>query len=247
MKKEATAAVLGVLDRFPVPLVIASPLTAEVLWVNAALLRMAEIRTREEVLGRTLFEFIQADQIGKALADLAKVALKKSPPAFTYYLRKSSGEFAAAQVSSIPMVFGGQLAMLSVVTDVSERERLLVELAESKERYQTLMDNLPVAVAVVVDDRFVFANDALLKLFGASDCHEVVGKSLFDFIDEGEKPTVRKRRRDILREGGVPREERVGLRRLDGSLVEAAVVITRVRWEGLLATQTVIRVHPVNS
>lgn len=237
-------AVLGMLGRFPTPLLIASPETGEILWVNSTLLKMAEVPASADVVGRSLFDFVLPDQVGLMLADLAKVAERKSPPTRTYRLKRSSGEFSAAQVSAVPMTFNSEPAMLCVLIDVSDRERLLVEYDDAKERYRSLVESLPVAVVVVVDERFVFANRHFLDIVGAQETEQVVGRPLLEFIAVEDQSSVRRRRREIMLAGGQPREERVRLRRIDGEEVEAGVLITRVRWEGLLATQTVVRVHP---
>lgn len=234
------SAVERILERLPIPVVIASPVTGKILWVNSRLVKMAAAQRPADLVGKSLLDFIEPPQQGVALADLAKVALGASPPPVIYNLKRATGELAAGMVSSVAMLFRGQPAMLSLVTDVSERERLIRELAESEERYRLIIENSPSGVVVVVDDHVAYANQALAAALGLSGSDEVIGRSMYDFIVPEQRKPVREARRQVLMTGETFPAAPVTLLRSDGTTFDTTAVTTRIRWEGEIATQTLM-------
>ena len=55
-------------------------------------------------------------------------------------------------------------------------------LAQSEERFRQIVEHSPMAIFVYRDERFLYANPAGLKVFGATDSDQVVGRPLADFI-----------------------------------------------------------------
>ncbi|NTU71179.1 MAG: PAS domain S-box protein [Coriobacteriia bacterium] len=241
MAKRPEDKLLKILQHVPVPIVIASPFTGKILWVNPPLVAMYGSESEAEIVGSSLLDFIQAPQLAKALADLARVATGDSPAPVTYELRKHTGEFAAGQVSSIPMFLDSQPAMLSFVTDVSEREWTVRQLAESEDRYRSLLANLTSGVVVeAIDGTIQYANEALATALGVSSNTDLVGRMMRDFICESERDNVEQARRTVL-DTGV--RHPAGVMRLfteSGEQLPTTASTTRILWDGALATQTVM-------
>lgn len=236
--------ILKLLERLPVPIVIASPVTAKVLWVNMNLVRMGRGSDPTQFVGKSLLDFVEPEQMSKALVDLAAVAMGKSPNPVIYHLQKLDGERSAVHVASIPMLFHGQPAMLSLVTDVSERERLIRDLAQSEERYRLLLENTPSGIAVVADGRVVFANASLACALGCDQPSELLGRSMYDFIADTQHAPVREARRAVLMTGDPQPAVPVTLVRCDGTTFETTAATTRVYWDGEPATQTLMHELP---
>jgi len=230
---------LRILERIPLPVVIASPVTAKILWVNRRLLEMYGVESEKALIGSSLLDFIQAPQAAKALADLARVVAGQSPPPVTYQLRRANGEYAAGQVASVPMRFRGHVAMLSFVTDVSERERLVRDLGESEERYRLLLDAMPSGVVVVADETIVYANAALSRALGIERT-ALIGQSAYDYVAEEYRAPVRAARDRMIESGepmpAIPME----LLRADGSRLSTTGSSTVIHWDGRTATQTLL-------
>ena len=224
----------------PMPVVVASPVTAKILWVNDRLVDMYGASSPADVIGMSLLDFIEAPQLGKALADLGKVVLGQSPPPVTYQLKRADGEYAAGQISSIPFMFQGQPAMLSFVADVSERERQVRSLRESEERYRSLLDTMPSGVVVVVDEYIVYANTSLAHALGFATSAELLEKRIDRFIHEDYRSPVAKARKQILSTGEHRPAMPVVLIRRDRTPLETTASTSVIRWEGRLATQTLM-------
>lgn len=240
MAKDRIDGILKMLERLPVPVVIASPLTGRILWVNSQLLGLAKAGHPDQVVGSSILDFVKAQQQSRALADLAKVALGQSPPPVIYELSKLDGETAAAHVASMPMLYHAQPAMLSLVTDVSVEQRLIRDLAESEERYRELLDNTQSGIVVVVDQEVVYANRSLVRALGLGSLEELVGRSMYDFIAEEFRRPVREARHGVIMSGEPYPPSPVELVRVDGTRLRTSAATTRVRWNGELATQTLM-------
>src|SRR5690606_14446069 len=98
--------------------------------------------------------------------------------------------------------------------------------------------------AVVVHDgaRIVFANEATLKLYGAENAEQILGRPPTDLVTVEDQPRVRQRIADLLsgRTNLVPRTEQQGVR-FDGSRFESEMTAARVPWRGRPAVEVVLR------
>jgi PAS domain S-box-containing protein len=115
--------------------------------------------------------------------------------------------------------------------DITERKNAERRLAETMQRYQSLVDMSPDGVIVNCGERIVFCNQTMAAMLGADDPKQIVGRSVMGFNAPDDWEAVLERRKAV-RLG-----ETVGLRetilyRLDGSPVHAERTLGRINWEG---------------
>jgi len=118
---------------------------------------------------------------------------------------------------------GSLLGVLGIARDITARAQAEGALRDSEDRYRALVEHAPVAIMVNRGDRFVLANEACLRLFGASDPEQLLGKSPYELFHADCHDRVRERLR-YLREANEPVpivEERIV--RLDGTAVDVEV------------------------
>ena len=120
--------------------------------------------------------------------------------------------------------------------DITQRKRAEASLRESEERYRTLVELSPEAVFVHDQGRIQFANRAAVRLAGADSAKELVGLRLLDFVHADSRDLVERRLRTLTTEGELNPLIRQKWHRRDGSVIEAAVVATRVTFDGAPAT-----------
>jgi len=65
---------------------------------------------------------------------------------------------------------------------LEEKERAEQERMKSEENFRNLVDNAPDAIYIQTHHRFVYLNDAAVRLLGASSADELLGKSSLDRI-----------------------------------------------------------------
>jgi two-component system, sporulation sensor kinase A len=114
------------------------------------------------------------------------------------------------------------------------------ELKESEERYRLLVELSPEPIAVVCDERIVYANPAAAAVFGAAGVDALIGLAVADFVhpDDLGNFLAWERRLKEDQESRVMVEESV---RLGGRLTELEVALAPITYGGRPATQILTR------
>jgi PAS domain S-box-containing protein len=89
---------------------------------------------------------------------------------------------------------GNQIGVRGVVRDITDQKTAEQALKESEERYRQLIELSPQAIAVHTDGKFSYVNPAAVELWGAREREELIGRSIYDFVD----PHIRDKVRDRL-------------------------------------------------
>jgi len=151
--------------------------------------------------------------------------------------------FTAFAVSAILLValFAIRRVALAERRSTLAAQRSAAERDESEGRHRSLIEMSPDAIVVYADGRIAYVNPAALKLLGATDAGQVLGRSPLDFIAPQYRALVESRIKQMDSQGGsVPpvNEECV---RLDGSMVPVEAIGTAVPWRGGKAIQVIWR------
>jgi PAS domain S-box-containing protein len=112
--------------------------------------------------------------------------------------------------------------------------------ASYEERYRALVEQAPDAVFVNRNDTVVFANAAALRLLGASQPRQVLGRSPFDFFDPSYHQTMSNRIAVLLAGQPVQLIEARALR-LDGTAIDVEVAASPFESAAGMAIQVVLR------
>uniref|UniRef100_A0A831XN19 histidine kinase n=1 Tax=Geobacter metallireducens TaxID=28232 RepID=A0A831XN19_GEOME len=124
---------------------------------------------------------------------------------------------------------------------LDEYQRSQDHLTESEERYRLLVDSSPDAILIHAAGRYVFANPAALKLYGAAHPDQLVGRPITDFVHPDSHQAVAERLRLLYNERRpVPLAEQ-RLIRLDGTVVDVDVISIPFTYLGEPAVQVVLR------
>jgi PAS domain S-box-containing protein len=136
---------------------------------------------------------------------------------------------------------GNQIGVRGVVRDITDRKAAEQALKESEERYRKLVELSPQAIAVHTDGKFTYLNPAAVELWGAKEREELIGRSIFDFIDPQIRHKVQERLdRIINQQSPSPLTEQKFIR-LDGQLIDVEVTGIPLNYGGKLSVQSVFR------
>jgi two-component system sporulation sensor kinase A len=139
--------------------------------------------SNEEVIGETL-STVPSHLIGQLKNNLHSVIQTDQALNFETHKLRKSGELFHASVTITPLKdnTGGIFALVEVARDISVRKMEDEKLKESEEQYRNLVELSPQPIVVYSDFIIVYVNPAALKLLGAEDGGQLLGKSVLEFI-----------------------------------------------------------------
>jgi PAS domain S-box-containing protein len=157
-------------------------------------------------------------------------------------VRKDTGKRWIGNYGGAPVYDSNGALILAIVTvhDDTEFYGTQEALRESENRYRTLVESSPDAIIVHRNGIFLYANDAALRMYGASSFDKLREKSLIEVVHPDDRAVVNARLRQ-LEAGGFTTARKLRLLRLDGELVHAEAMGGPVNFQGEPAIQTILR------
>lgn len=115
------------------------------------------------------------------------------------------------------------------------------EIIASEEKYRELVQGLPDAIAIYVEGKIVFVNNATIQLMRAKDENELLGKAAIEFVHPDYLEVVKRRMMELLKtkKPQSPLEEK--FIRLDGSEVDVEVRTSPIVFAKKIAVQVIAR------
>lgn len=120
----------------------------------------------------------------------------------------------------------------------TEHERAVRELAESEERYRSLVDMIPDAILVQAQGTLVFANPASATIFGAPSPGSLAGRPLDEFVCAEDRAAMSAW---LAKPTDTATTIDCRMKRMDGTQFDAEVVETAITFHGLPARLLVMR------
>jgi two-component system, cell cycle sensor histidine kinase and response regulator CckA len=179
--------------------------------------------TREQIIGQPPWRFSpprQPDDRDSREAALERIhaALDGEPQLFEWRHMRYNGTPFDAEVSLNRVEVGDETFIQAVVRDISARKMAERSLHDSERLYRTLLDNLPVGVALTrFDGDLVGANDAAFRLLGLPSARIENLRTPSLWAEPGRRDEIL----EELREHGSLREREVRLVRSDGTFFTA--------------------------
>jgi PAS domain S-box-containing protein len=155
-----------------------------ILYVNRAALALLRYDRADELVGQSMTLFLDAQSIGtmvRRIRHMQATGERMAPR--EYRAKRRDGSTVVAEISSIPLEFDGQPAVLAFARDVTERVRLRAQL-EQADRLAAL-GMMAAGVAHEINNPLTFINlatDLLRQKFQPDD---EASRGLLDDIGEG--------------------------------------------------------------
>jgi PAS domain S-box-containing protein len=149
----------------------------------------------EAMVGRTPFEFLPPDAVGRSIAAFKEAAAgRESFRVPEYRAVSATGRIIWVSSSGVPILdeAGALIGYRGVTADITAHKRAESILRASEERYRGLVESQRhLIVRWTPDFRLVFANEAYYRIFGL-DRQAVVGQPILDSAPPEEAETIRK-------------------------------------------------------
>lgn len=85
-----------------------------------------------------------------------------------------------------------------VMFDISKQKETIESLRESEEKYRGLVENSPDGIVIYVDDKIAFINEEGVRMLGAKNSQEIIGKPVLQFIHPDSLANVIRRMEEVV-------------------------------------------------
>jgi PAS domain S-box-containing protein len=197
--------------------------------------------TVEEMLGRHLFSFMDAQAVQSATLNLARRRQGISEQHDFEFLRKD-GTRVYASVGTAPITdLGGKYrGAIAGVSDLTERKLAEEALQESEGKFRTMAEQTADLIALTDTDGVItYASAASVSLFHCTP-EEMCGRHFMEFLDESAIPNATAAFRSAQGRGGRTRDLMLTMKRHDGTLFVGELSGSDFRSGALSATLVVI-------
>jgi len=159
--------------------------SGEIVWGNDAMLDLLNLDSREDLIGRAIYEFIQPDDRLTAkseLADVVNEGISVGPTRMQ--LRTADGTERTIRLATAPGRYEGQDIGQAVVIDITELNKIREELNEERAFIEKALDTVE-DVFYVLDSAGDLErwNKALLEVSGYTE-EEVLAMDVEEFFVE---------------------------------------------------------------
>jgi PAS domain S-box-containing protein len=207
----------------------------DVRWVTPTVHALVGFEAHEWV-GRNVLELIHPDD-RDVIEPLVDASVTGRPITIAHRLRHAAGHWVPirSMVQLVPS--GDEDIVITVSTRAADASGPDTEVGE---RYRTLVETSTELLAVTMDGVVVSASKPTLELVADGRPDLLIGHQVLDFVVPASTPQAEDRMRRI-RIGEWPAPETIGIRTVDGSVVDVEVSSVPTLWDGQVATQLTLR------
>lgn len=154
----------------------------------------------------------------------------KSPNGFIWVEATASGE----------LLPDGNVSWVGIIQDITEQKNLEEIQLQSEQRYEDLVENLPLGILILVDNKIHSINEFGFTILGAKRAEELMGRNYFDFVHPDKKQKSMERASSILSGKSVPVIEQK-LICLDGRVIEVEASAIPFNYNGSPGIQVILK------
>ena len=222
--------------------VIVSDLTGKITFASEKALELGHVKSMKDVEGMSFFELIDPEDHERAFDDMAKLLKSESHTVTRYRCVRKDGTTYDGEVSSalLKSATGKVRAIMGIVRDVTERNKIESALLESEEKYRHLVEMANVGIAIIQNGKVAFFNEKALHMMGYTK--EMAGR--FDFLEaiaDDQRGRVAELYAKRMRGEEVPSMYETVLKRSDGSKFPAEITASIITYLGKPADMVIIR------
>ena len=136
---------------------------------------------------------------------------------FIYRFRAKDGKYIwLRDIVNVVVEDGKPRWLRGVMFDITVQKENEESLRESEEKYRGLVENSPDAIVIYIDDKITFINDEGLRMVGAKNREEIIGKHVLQFVHPDSLADVNQYMEEVTRDQNASRIVEEKFIRLDG-------------------------------
>lgn len=211
------------------------------LYYNRAYLNLLGYEQEEKVVFNEAFTHVHPeDRVMVAEYNRRRLRGEEAPNNYEIRMVKKNGEVIDVEVSATRIIYQGEPAALSYLRDITLRKKMARDLAESAEKYRSVVENALEAVFIVQDGQIKFANRATSKLSGWS-YEELTSRPFVDFIHPSDREFVHSNYLKRIMGEDVPPNYEFRIQGPEGEVKWVELMVVWIEWEGKPATLNFLR------
>ncbi|MFU1717988.1 PAS domain-containing protein [Bacillus velezensis] len=183
-------------EMLPNPLYVS--INGTIAYANNAMLAMLGAESKDEVIGRRSYEFIEEEYHDIVKNRIVRMQKGMEVGMIEQTWRRLDGTPVHLEVKAAPTTYKNQRAELLLLIDISSRKKFQTILQKSRERYQLLIQNSIDTIAVIHNDKWVFMNESGISLFEAETYEDLIGKNVYDQLHPCDHDDVKQRIQNII-------------------------------------------------
>ena len=182
-------------------------------------------RTHEELIGTSIGNFLDEDDVRKMHHGLAALTPKNPSMSFENPVSRHDGArrwFHWTTIGTFDSL-GNLIECLGVGRDITERKQVEIALKESEERFRALVSNSPQAVFLKDrDGKYQIVNEVFEKWYGKGG--DIIGKTVYDIFPFDKADALARQDMEVMK-AGATREWKIEQALSDGS--EQITLVTK--------------------
>jgi len=157
-------------------------LNGNVVFINEVGMKFTGCDNFEEVKNKNFISFITEPDREKAKESFSKIFQKDLKPQELHFIKNNGDEcLFEVQREVLSGSDGTPYGFIFSCRDITSRKKTEIELAQSEEKYRTLIDSIQDGVFLIVDGIILFVNRAFSKMIGY-ETNEIEGASFLKFV-----------------------------------------------------------------
>jgi len=190
----------------------------EIEYMNDPIYRKSTGYPREEVIGKSVTEFIHPDDLKKAIEAFRR-GLKTGEGMEEIRFKQKTGNWNWLEIRGKTFIDNkGQKKALFIARDITEKKKAMEALKESEEKYRLISENAKDMIAILNEKfKFEYINEITTqKILGYSK-DDLIGKNAVEFIHPDDFKNLSKVLRKSFKKGEGMVELRI--RKKDGTYI----------------------------
>ncbi len=213
-----------------------------ILFANRAAAELFGVGSPEVLVGMPSIAFFPPEDRVRAEERTRRLlAGERSVPPTELRILRADGTLRYVEAAACRFEEKGEVRILVVQRDITERKLAEAARQEAEARYRTLVELSPDALLVMQDGVYIYANQRAVELFSAKSAHQFIGLRPRDLYVEEFAPFIEARVEQLSREGGTVPPLEARIRRFDGEVRDIETKGAAILLDGKPAIQVAMR------